>query len=298
MNLHSMTGFGEATREVDGVRATATLRSVNHKQLDVRVSLPTSLASLETAVARDLKARLGRGRIDARISVSSIAAPVADSAVAPELAALVATLRAVQERFELDGGLSVSDVVRAGGAGLLTAAREPGPEVSSPAVHAALGDALEALVAFRVREGAGLHAFFVESVGSLEEILERVETLAGAAIAHHRAALARRVDDVLASRDAGRIDAERLEHEIVLIAERSDIAEELQRARAHLSALRQVLDDAAAGAHGKRVDFLLQEMIRETNTMASKSVSAELTHQVVEAKAIVERMREQAHNVE
>ena len=298
MTIFSMTGFGEASVELDGVRATVTVRTVNHRQLDVRAALPAPLNGLERALVQRVRAALARGRVDLRVSVETTGAASLDG-VTERIGELVGTLRELQRAFQLGGELTVADVVRAGGAGLLGARTEPDPKTCEPAVLAATEDALAALVEFRRREGAGLAEFFREALRDLRTALEHVDAECAPAIRHHRESLHRRVRDVLERAANGDdVDKARLEQEIVIVAERADIAEEIQRAGAHCDELDRLLTSQEPGARGKRMDFLLQELIRETNTMASKSVSADLTHRVVDAKTLVEQMREQAQNVE
>lgn len=294
--LRSMTGFGEGTAEVGTARVTASIRSVNHKQLDVRVVVPSGMSALEVALTDSLRARLARGRVEARLHVTPTGAAGGAGASLDALEPVVANLRAAKRHFGLAGELSVGDLVRAVPPGFFSTAAEAAADDVTAAATAAMRQALDALVAFREREGQAVTRFFGHSLDELDEHLGAVRTLAASAVDEYRHALAARVRELLAEARPAPSN-ERIEQEVVLVAERSDIAEEIQRAEAHTAAMRAAITDTAA-AVGKQLDFLLQELIRETNTMASKSVSAELTHRVVAAKACIERMREQAQNVE
>lgn len=289
--LMSMTGFGEASADAGTHRVEVSVRSVNHRQLDVRVSLPNGWAAREATIVGEVKRRLHRGRVEVRVSVRrSETAGGFDPAEARKVAD---DLRAVAEAAGLAAEPTLADVLTA-------LARRPDAPDDGPgdgvlaASDVALASALDAFEAFRAREGAALYGVFVEQLKVVEEVAGSVEAIRLEELEAHRDRLRARVTELLDGQ--ARLDDERLASEIVLIAERSDVAEEIQRAMAHVEALRALLE--APGPHGKRLDFLLQELIRETNTMGSKSASSKVTHRVVDAKTAVERMREQALNVE
>lgn len=286
--LRSMTGWGEGEATADGVTVKVTMRAVNHKQLDVRVALPSAHGALEAELVRVIRRRAHRGRVEVRVSVDTVSA-TAGVPAAEVLSDTVAALDAIATTYEL-ARPTLADVLRFAGG---DADAEPiSTKIVAPVAREALGVALDAFEGFRAREGAELATFFAESLAALAETLQAIDTHSAEASSAHRARLTERANALL----EGALDPERLEQEVVLIAERSDIAEETQRAGAHREALLAAV--AGDGPHGKRLDFLLQELIRETNTMASKATSVALTHAVVEAKTLIERMREQAHNVE
>ena len=292
MTLRSMTGFGEGTAEQGAARASATVRAVNHKTLDVRTSLPARFVRHERALVKRVSALAHRGRIEIRVTVTGAAGEgvrVLDVDAARDTHAALTTLATSLQTPPP----SLSDVMGALGPGLwMDAADRLDEDDGAAAIVAATADALAAFVAFREREGAELARELSALVDALETALGSIGGLAAAANDAHRERLRAKVEALI----AGGVAPERLEQEVVLVAERSDVAEEIQRAGMHVAALRDLL--AGPGPHGKRMDFLLQELIRETNTMASKSVSAELTQHVVDAKTHIERLREQAHNVE
>lgn len=286
--LRSMTGWGEGEATAEGVGVKVTMRAVNHKQLDVRVALPSMHAALESDIVRTIRTRAHRGRVEVRVSVdsASTAASVPDPT---SLRDTVEALGAIATAYNL-APPTLSDVLRfAGNEGDI---ERISTKAAAPVIREALAQALDAFDAFRAREGAELGTFFSESLEALAGTLATIDTHAVDASTAHRQRLKERASALLGEG----LDPARLEQEVVLIAERSDIAEETQRAGAHREALLAAI--AAAGPHGKRLDFLLQELIRETNTMASKATNVDLTHAVVEAKTLIERMREQAHNVE
>ena len=286
MTLLSMTGFGDAAHSAGEREIRVTLRSVNHRQLDVRIALPAEVSSLEPKVASCIKAELRRGRVDVRIHVAAAADQGQGWDRAVERLKELATTHGL-------GPVSVSDVLRF--SQLVTAA-DDGPALEADAILACVSDGLRGLQEFRTREGRVLQDLFEGHTESLTRLLDAIEGSASEEIGRHRERITARVADLLG--DQHSVDGARIEQEVVLLAERSDIAEEVLRAREHVRALRSLVADPEGGAKGKRLDFLLQELIRETNTMASKSISAAVTHRVVEAKTLIEQLREQALNVE
>ncbi len=290
MNLRSMTGWGEGHTHANGPAVDVSIRSVNHKQLDVRVNIASELSALESEVVAALRGALHRGRVEVRVSVTADEQAVQDS-WQTQVTASAERLKDIATQLHL-APPTIADVMR----GVDSRSTAPALSVDHARTHVleAARAATAALVAFRTREGAALDALFREESDALTALFERIASLADAVIEERRTKLRDRVASLLPAEAP--VDPTRLEQEIVLIAERSDIAEEILRARGHVAAIRETLQ--VAGPHGKRLDFLLQELIRETNTMASKSVSADLTHCVVDAKTRIERLREQAQNVE
>lgn len=289
--LRSMTGFAALTADDGTYRVEVQIRSVNHKQLEVRWAGPSEWAGEETSIVARVKAHVHRGRVDVRVRVEAI-----DEAAENEMGQVMRIaekLRAMATTAQVSPVFGLPELIAAGA---LNVARGQTPmaEEALALANRTLEDSLHAFIAFRTREGAALAATFDTLLSTVGATVEQLEGLRMQELAAYQLRMSARVRELLASSVA--LDEARIAAEIALLAERSDIAEELQRSRAHLVAVRELL--SGPGPHGKRLDFLLQELIRETNTMASKALSSAVTHLVVDAKTAVERMREQAHNLE
>jgi uncharacterized protein (TIGR00255 family) len=293
--IRSMTGFGSAGLDTEAMRAAVTARSVNHRYLDVTLHVPRRLQPLEAEI-RDVVSRVvRRGRVEVSVQASVVDA-VAERVVAsrPLVASLVRTLRDMQNEFGLEGGVSVSDLVRFPGA---LERAETAPVVSEDvraAVLGLVGRALDGLEAMRRAEGGRLREELERALAAIVEAADAIERVARETREERQAGLVQKVRTVLA--DLG-LDEGRLYQEAVRAVERHDVAEEVQRLRSHAAMAHELLaaDDAPAG---KRLDFLAQELMREANTVGSKAADAALVRVVVELKAEVERLREQVQNVE
>jgi uncharacterized protein (TIGR00255 family) len=290
--IRSMTGFGAGRGAAGGEELTVEIRSVNHKFSEVKVRLPRELAALEAGVVRLVKDRLARGGIDVslrRTGAAGAMAPRVDAALAEAYARAYAE---VQARLGLSDPIRLSDIVSAEGVIRLDE-RDADLDAARAAAGLALAAALEALLAMRLREGEALAADLEARLATVESLVARVEVLAPQAVEHHRDRLADRVRELT---HGIQLDPARLAQEVALLADRSDVAEEITRLRSHVGQARQLL--AASEPAGRKLDFLVQEMHREVNTIGSKSQHAELSGLVVALKAEVERMREQVQNVE
>lgn len=287
--IYSMTGFAGATRELATVALSVELRSVNHRYLDLQFRLPEELRPLEPGLRELVAARLQRGKVECRIGLNPL--PNAqkntelNSEVLRQLRALSEKLRAVWPSVP---GLTAADILR--WPGMLGADTVPLEEMRV-ACHEALQSVLEEFTASRAREGGKLKALLLERVASMEERVAAVAPRMPQVIAAFQEKLTARLREAMA---AG--DDERVRQEITLFANRIDVDEELSRLTAHLGEVRRVLDAGAAA--GKRLDFLMQELNREANTLGSKSVDIEVTQASLELKLLIEQMREQIQNIE
>ncbi len=291
--LRSMTGFGAARARVASEEITAELRSVNGKFCEVKARLPRELLALEADAVRTVKARLARGAVELTVRRGDGASGPLAPRVDEELAARYAErFRALQARLGLAGEVTIADVLAAEGVVGL-AEREPDLAAAAKALEEALSRALDALVAMREREGEALRKDILARADVLDALGKKLASQAPEALAQHRDKLARRVQELAGS--AG-VDPVRIAQEIALLAERSDISEELTRLESHLAQLRSMC--AGDEPCGRRLDFLTQELNREVNTAGSKSPWSEASTIVVEMKAELERVREQVQNVE
>lgn len=293
--IRSMTGFGSGRGQSAGEAVSVELRAVNGKFCEVKPHLPRELLALEGEVVRAVKDRLARGVIDVHVRREGPAG--ARSGMLPRVdlplaAAYVSALREMKASLGLEGEPSVHDVATLDG--VLALAEAP-PDLSAAAValESALGAALSALEQMRKREGEALSRDLTARLALVERGAAAIGELAPLAVAGYRDRLAARVADLSRT---GPADPARLAQEVAVFADRTDVAEELTRLSSHLSQLRALLSgDAPAG---RKLEFLLQEVHREVNTVGSKAQHAGISAQVVELKAELERVREQIQNIE
>jgi uncharacterized protein (TIGR00255 family) len=292
-----MTGFGRAQFEVNGLAFDVEVRSVNHRYLDARVRLPRLLAGFEADLRARIQARISRGKLDA--SVVSPGGAAAGQRLAIDLEAAAAYLRAAAElrqRHGVGGELRAQELLALPGV-----ARFVEPEVTPEALREALfggvDRALDALDAMRVAEGRARERDLAARVARVEEIAGSLATRAEALQRAVRERLRRRAEQL--RQETGLLDDARLHQEVVIFADRMDVAEEIVRLRSHVDQFRAITGEAdAAHPVGRRLDFLLQEFSREANTIGSKAADAPLAHEIVELKTEIERLREQVQNVE
>jgi uncharacterized protein (TIGR00255 family) len=289
-----MTGFGAGRAQAGEETITVELRSVNGKYCDVRPHLPRDLAPLENAVAKAIKARLARGVVDVTVRRD---APNGLRGLSPRVDVPLATayaraLRELQAQLGLGGELTLGDVLELEGVVLLEeAAPDPGP--AAQAVDAALASALDALESMRLSEGEALARDLAARIDTVEQGARAIRALAPQSVEAYRERLAARVAELSRGTTA---DPARLAQEVAFFADRVDVTEELTRLSSHLAQMRAVI--AADAPAGRRLEFLVQEVNREVNTVGSKSQHAAIAAQVVELKAELERIREQIANVE
>ncbi len=290
--IRSMTGFGAGRGSAGGEELDVEVRSVNHKYCEVKVRLPRELAALELDSAKWVRERLARGGIDVTVRRAGASGGVAPRVDVPLAEAYARAFAEVKARLGLEGAVTLADVVGADGVVRLDE-RALDLDAAREALRPALAVALDALVAMRMREGEALARDLGGRLDSVDALVQRAEALVPQSVEHHRGRLAERVEEL--SRGIA-LDPARLAQEVALFADRTDVTEEVTRLRSHLAQARALL--AGAEPAGRKLDFLVQEMHREVNTIGSKSQSAEIAAIIVAAKAEIERLREQVQNVE
>lgn len=287
--MRSMTGFGVGEASGPSGRLVAEARSVNHRFLDVRVRVPRELGEHQLFVEQVVRSRMTRGRVDVTVHAEGAA-----GAVGLDRARALAALRdfqAVADAFGAGERASLGLLAMVPEVFVPAAGREP--EAARGALRAAVEGALDALEAMRSREGEALGADLRGRLEAAAGHADAVRSRAEGMVERLRSRLRERVERLVAG--AG-LDETRLAQEVALLADRADVAEELTRLACHRAELARLFE--ATEPVGRRVDFLLQEMAREANTIASKSSEGEVAVAVVALKAELERMREQAQNVE
>jgi uncharacterized protein (TIGR00255 family) len=290
--IRSMTGFGSGRATVGGEELDVEARSVNHKFCEVKARLPRELSALEMDVVRLVKDRLARGGVEVSVRRGGAAAsfaPRVDVALAESYARAFAE---IQARLSLPGHVTLAEVIAADGVVRLEE-REVDLDSAREALRRALGPTLEALLAMRAREGEALSRDLAGRLDVVDGAVVRIAELVPRSVEHHRARLSERVAEL--ARGVS-VDPARLAQEVALFADRTDVSEEVTRLRSHVAQARALLTSAEPA--GRKLDFLVQEMHREANTMGSKSQSADIASLVVTLKAEIERMREQVQNVE
>jgi uncharacterized protein (TIGR00255 family) len=290
--IRSMTGFGAGRGGAAGETVEAEVRSVNHKFCEVKARIPREMAPLETDLLRLVKVRLAGGGVEftlRRTAERATLSPRVDVELAAEYAR---AFEEVRERLGLSGQVSLSEVLSAAGVVTLEE-RAVDLDSARSAAAEALSGALDALLSMREREGAALARDLEMRLVVVEGLASRLAGLSPRSVEDYRARLHERVAEL--SRGLAP-DPVRLATEVALFADRTDVTEELTRLSSHVAQMRGLL--ASADPAGRKMDFLVQEMHREANTVGSKSQSAEAASAVVSLKAEVERMREQVQNVE
>lgn len=288
----SMTGFGAGKGAAGEEEIAVEVRSVNHKYCEVKARLPRELGALEVEVARAVKERLARGGVEVtarRAGNHGVVTPRVDAHLAEAYARAFAELQA---RLSLPGAATLADVLAADGV-IRLEERELDADAAREALLRGLERALEALVAMREKEGAALARDLSARLDQVEAIVARVQAQVPRSVEHHRARLEERIAELTRGIP---LDPARLAQEVALFADRIDVTEEITRLGSHVAQVRGLLTSREPS--GRKLDFIVQEMHREANTIGSKSQSAEIVSEVVALKAEIERMREQVQNVE
>ena len=285
--ISSMTGYAAATRDLPIASLAAEVKSVNSRFLDVQFRLPDELRPVEPALRELIQNRVGRGKVECRVSVTPPANATPRISVNEGLLVELAEVsRKVRAAVPDARPLSVGEIL--GWPGVLGDERSSAlREACVTLVHEVLDD----FSATRQREGGKLAQMLVERTERMKSLLAAIQPRLPEAIAAYQEKLSARLREAL-----GGADEERVRHEIALFGVKIDVAEELTRLGAHLEEVSRVV--AAGGAVGKRLDFLMQELNREANTLGSKSVSKELSDASLELKLLIEQMREQIQNIE
>ena len=291
--MRSMTGFGAASRDAEGFAVRVEVRSVNHKYLQIKTRLPGDLAYLEADVEERVRKRLERGSVAVHVALSAgatLTTAVLNERVAERYRDLLRGLSSklqLAEEIELGTLLSLPGVLSS----------EVDDQAQSKARKAVLGvvdAALVELVEMRQREGEATGKDLASNAAKVEKVVARIARRMPKVVREHQKTLRERVDELLGP--GSTVRPEELAREVALIADRYDVSEELTRLSSHLAQLDKIM--AKKGAVGRSLEFLVQEFLREANTIGSKCNDAAVAHDVVELKTLIERLREQVMNVE
>ncbi len=287
--IYSMTGYAVVTQEVPHGSLNLELRSVNNRYLDIQFRLPDEFRLLESVMREFLATRLSRGKVDCRLSFSRSAGTEELQQINPELLQKLLELdRTVKVALPDARSLSVADILR--WPGMLGADALPAGNLREPCMEL-LRVALDEFAAARAREGEKLKAMLLERLGKMRQLTTAVSPRIPALLAAFQEKLTMRLREATVN-----CDDDRIRQELILFASKIDVDEELSRLQTHLDEVERIL--IKGGAVGKRLDFLMQELNREANTLGSKSADAEVSKVAMELKVLIEQMREQVQNLE
>ena len=290
--MQSMTGYGRGDCEIDGRQMTIELKSVNHRFLDLAFRMPRNLMFVEDAARRAIGARLSRGHVDVFVTYRNLRADaktvMADRALFEVYAKALEGLKyvGVMDDRSLMTIAKMPDVL------VVTEAEEDRDAVTDLMLRA-LNAALDQLVAMRAREGEAMKRDLSDKVDAIERITGEIEARYPETVNAYRERLRAAVKELLGDAE---VDETRLLTEVALMADRSAIAEEIVRLKSHVAQLRRLFEDQKP--IGRRIDFIVQELNREINTISSKSQDIPITRMAVDMKAEIEKLREQLQNVE
>jgi uncharacterized protein (TIGR00255 family) len=284
-----MTGFAALEQPIEGATLLLELRAVNSRYLDLHFKLDETLKSFEPQIRELIGAQLSRGKVECKINLiqrtQSAQVPQLDEQIMQQLAEMQIK---TQQIFPQSRALSVADILRWPG---VVQHEELSHESLAEDIRKLVSQGLQDLTASRAREGEKMKALILDRLEQIEALVAKVKPLLPQLNKEYQAKLELKLQETIKT-----VDQERIAQELVLFAQRIDVDEELSRLTAHVSEVKRILDaDAPAG---KRLDFLMQELNREANTLGSKSVSVHTTQVSMELKVLIEQMREQIQNIE
>jgi len=293
--MKSMTGFGRGSVTGENFSVSVDLKTVNNRFLDISLRVGSDLAALESAIKRQIGLRLARGRVDVTITFERTD-QITYELNRPLISGYVSAMRLMQDEFDLVGEPDMNVIARLPGA--LSPVRDNFSETMIKGIEKAIDEALTALEQMREKEGAALVKEMISHLNEIERHVPVIEDASEDLVDIYRARLHKRINELLTREGQSiELDQGRLAQEAAYLADRSDITEEIARLKSHLLQFREIVESDEKEA-GKRLDFLLQELNREANTILSKSNEIVIKESALAIKTSVEKLREQVQNVE
>lgn len=291
--IRSMTAFAKGDATIDDVQVSLEMRTFNNRYLDVTVRLPQACQPLEVDVKTAIGKAISRGRVEMRLQLNGNQKGSTQFRVDQDLAqGYLLAAKTLQETFDLKGKVNVTDLLQVHGM-ILPEDKEVDLEPIKKVIDKILSDCLGKLIAMRETEGRALAADMADRIKAIRDLLDQIEAGAKTLPQIYKERLQKRIAQLLDGEMTP--DPDRLAQEVAHLADRSDISEEVVRARSHLDQFDHLMEEDASG---RKLNFLLQELHREFNTMGSKVGHADLAHLIVAVKAELEKIREQVQNVE
>jgi len=293
--MYSMTGFGRAAMEIDGRKVTIELKSVNHRYLDINMRLHRSVSFAEDALRTQLKDNFDRGHIDVYLFYENLREDVREVSVDVNLAkSYFEAAEKIRSTIKNKSRISAVEIAKMPDV-LSVQAKEDDDDAIIDLISQTAAAAIEQLLLMRKQEGEKQKEDFFEKAAQLEISLENIKKLAHTVVDEYRTKLNQRINELLSDTTI-EIDQNRLSTEVALFADKSSIDEEITRLISHLQLLKETLNKDEPV--GRQLDFVVQEINREVNTICSKSSNTEITRNALEMKNTVEKIREQVQNVE
>jgi len=291
--VRSMTGYGRAQASLHGREITLELRSVNHRYFDCSIRLPRVYSFLEESIKATLQKSISRGKVDVFLTIDSTGADfVTVSLNEPVLKGYLEVVKTLRDNYQLRDDLSISSAMRL--PDVLTVSKEDDDEDELKAdICAVLSDAIAGYINMSNREGDKLKEDILYRVSLIEGLVNQIEIRSPKCVEEYRAKLETRMKEIL---ESVTVDQQRILTEAAIFADKVAVTEEIVRLRSHLNQLRDMLNKG--GAIGRKLDFLVQELNREANTIGSKANDIEMAQMVVDVKAEIEKIREQVQNIE
>ena len=291
--INSMTGFANGSAEHGSKRLYIELRAVNHRYLDIQFKMPEDLRHLEGALREAVSAHAARGKIECRIQLrhGEQAGGEQELRLNKKLVARLAKINnKICKKYPDINRLGVADILAF--PGVLTAPAEETGDLDE-AVLQLINEVLVAFNQARSREGEQLQQHLLQRLQQMEQILDALAAAFPQLLQQHMDKVRQRLHEAV-----GDVENDRLQQEFALFMQKADVDEEFSRLRTHIAEVRRIVNSRPKGSIGKRLDFLMQELNREANTLGSKSIAAECTQASVELKVLIEQMREQVQNIE
>lgn len=285
----SMTAFTRQQTEQEWGSLVWEIRSVNHRYLETSVRLPDTFRGLENRIREAVRKRLSRGKVECQLRYQAAESGNAEISINNDLVQqLLQANQDIQAQLGAESSINTMDLLRWPG---VIADRQVDLGVIEEEAHSLFIKAIDDLVATRKREGSDLEGFLQLRIDSIREVVADTREKMPQILAAQRQSLLEKLEDLKAE-----LEPTRLEQEVALLAQKADVDEELDRLDSHLGEVERVL--STSGQKGRRLDFLMQELNREANTLSSKSIVSETTRGAVELKVLIEQMREQIQNIE
>ncbi|MBN2241978.1 MAG: YicC family protein [Acidobacteria bacterium] len=290
----SMTGYGAASAQKDDIAVSVEIRTVNHRFLDLHVRVPREYLVLEGEIQRAVRKVLDRGRVEISLSIQNTG-PTEFLVNEGLVRGFLEAGQKLKENYKIQGDLDIKAILSLPGILQNRDLLSEAPGIVSELTFACIEKALESVLHMRRHEGDSLRTVMLGHLGVIEQDAARIRELSAASAAETLQKLQARLEQLLPPAGGG-VDPQRLAQEAALLADKADISEEIARLKSHIAQYRSLVD--AEEKTGKKLDFLLQELHRETNTILSKSGSLEIANHAIAIKTEIEKLREQVQNVE